>query len=216
MNIIETLQLGGSAIYPLLILGFITTVIVLDKTIVHIRYARLSLSLLSLIETFGFDWNAFLRELNTFKSHNYYRRFFATIYENRTRPAWWVESRAGDEAHLIEKELNRGQWVLETVVTAAPLIGLLGTIIGMMNSFKVIGANGLVKPEEVTGGVAQALIATALGLLLALVALFAFNYFSRRNAQVLDDMERLGTRMIDHIRLDQSQSREHETRERVL
>ena len=66
------------------------------------------------------------------------------------KPAWWVESRAGDEAGDIEKGLGRGLWVLETVVTAAPLMGLLGTITGMMQAFKVIGGSGLVAPTQVT------------------------------------------------------------------
>ena len=207
-TIIDVLQIGGIAIITLLLLGIIMTVIILDKAIVYVRYGSLSRSLLGLVETFGFDWKVFDTEIAGQKPGNLYRRFFSVIGENRTRPVWWIESRAGDEALLIEKELNRGQWVLETVVTAAPLIGLLGTIIGMMNAFKIIGANGLTKPEQVTGGVAQALVATALGLLIALIALFAFNYFSRRNAEILDDMERLGTRVIDHIRLDQNDSGE--------
>jgi len=202
-TIFETLRLGGIAIYPLLFLGFLMTVIIFDKTIIYFRYTKLPSTLLNLVETFGFDWKTFQNELSGLPGGNFYLRFFSVIYENRARPAWWLESRAGDEARLIEKDLNKGNWVLETVVTAAPLIGLLGTIIGMMNSFKIIGANGLVKPEQVTGGVAEALIASAFGLLIALIALFAFNYFSKRNAEIMDEMERLGTRIIDHIRLDQ-------------
>ena len=132
--------------------------------------------------------------------------------ENRSKPAWWVESRSGDEAQVIEKALNRGLWVLETVVTAAPLLGLLGTITGMMHSFQLIGGNGLVDPTGVTGGVAQALIATALGLFIAIIALFAFNFFSRRQSQVLDEMERLGTRLVDNIRLgEHERGNGHET-----
>ncbi|MGP8089552.1 MAG: MotA/TolQ/ExbB proton channel family protein, partial [Syntrophobacteraceae bacterium] len=97
--------------------------------------------------------------------------------------------------------LSRGLWMLETTVTAAPLLGLLGTITGMMHAFNLIGNNGLVDPTGVTAGVAQALIATALGLFIAVIALFAFNFFSRRQSQVLDEMERLGTRLVDHIRM---------------
>ena len=55
-----------------------------------------------------------------------------------------------------------------------------------------------------TGGVAQALIATAIGLFIAVIALFAFNFFSRRQSQVLDEMERLGTRLVDKIRMAQA------------
>ena len=86
-------------------------------------------------------------------------------------------------------------------MTAAPLMGLLGTITGMMQSFKVIGGAGLVAPTQVAAGVAQALIATALGLLIALVALFAFNFFSRMKSRALDEMERPGSRLVDRIRL---------------
>ena len=102
--------------------------------------------------------------------------------------------------------------MLETIVTAAPLLGLLGTITGMMHAFNLIGTNGLVDPTGVTGGVAQALIATALGLFIAVIALFAFNFFSRRQSQMLDEMERLGTRLVDNIRMAEIfQEHAHET-----
>ena len=81
----------------------------------------------------------------------------------------------------------------------------MGTIGGMMHAFQLIGGAGLVNPTGVTGGVAQALIATAVGLLIALISLFGFNYFSRLQAQTMDEMERLGTRLIYHIRLDQQE-----------
>ena len=94
---------------------------------------------------------------------------------------------------------------METIVTAAPLLGLLGTIIGMMDAFKLIGSEGLVNPHGpngVTAGVAQALIATAIGIFIAIYSLFAFNYFSRKQDQAIDELERLGTRVLDHIKLD--------------
>jgi biopolymer transport protein ExbB len=156
-----------------------------------------------LVETYGFSWDDLERELKRLPAANVYARFFSVIASHRRQPAWWVESRAGDEAGSIEKTLGRGLWVLETIVTAAPLIGLLGTITGMMQAFKVIGGSGLVAPTQVTSGVAQALIATALGLLIAILALFGFNFFNRMQTQALDRMERLGSRLVDHIRLDQ-------------
>jgi len=176
--------------------------VVLDKTIVYRRHTRLPEPLRQLVETYGFDWADLDRQISDLGPRNYFSRVFRIIMDNRTKPAWWVESRAGDEAQQIEKSLGRGMWVLDTVITAAPLLGLLGTIFGMMQSFKLIGPTGLVDPGGVTAGVAEALIATAVGLLIALVALFAFNYLTRLQAQTLDEMERLGTRLLDHIRLD--------------
>jgi biopolymer transport protein ExbB len=199
----EAIRYGGAMVYPLLALGVIALIIILDRAVAYGRALRLPRVLLELVETYGFDWDELENRLKALPAANAYRRFFSVIARNREQPAWWVESRAGDEAGNIEKLLGRGLWVLETIVTAAPLMGLLGTITGMMQSFKVIGASSLVAPTQVTAGVAQALIATALGLLIALFALFAFNFFARLQSRALDQMERLGSRLIDHIRLDQ-------------
>jgi biopolymer transport protein ExbB len=197
----EALKFGGAMVYPLLALAVLATIVTLDKAFVYWRYMRLPADLLEFIESYDFPWQDLERRLIALGSRNYFQRFFRVVMENRAKPAWWVESRAGDEAQLIEKALSRGLWVLETIVTAAPLLGLLGTITGMMHAFNLIGASGLVDPSGVTGGVAQALIATALGLFIAVTALFAFNFFSRLQAQTLDEMERLGTRMVDNIRM---------------
>lgn len=200
------LRFGGAMIFPLLFLAVLAFVLMLDKAFVYWRYVRLPATLLDLVETYGFAWADLDRQLAKLGTRNYFGRFFRVILENHTKPAWWVESRASDEAQVIEKSLSRGLWVLETTVTAAPLLGLLGTITGMMHAFNLIGASGLVDPTGVTGGVAQALIATALGLFIALVALFGFNFFSRLQSQTLDEMERLGTRLIDNIRLGENAS----------
>lgn len=202
----EALQYGGATIYPLLLLGIVAVLIILDRAVAYYRCLRLPHALLELVETYGFSWDALEQQLKGLAPVNAYKRFFEVIGDNRHKPAWWVESRAGDEAGDIEKGLSRGLWILETVVTAAPLLGLLGTITGMMQAFKVIGGSGLVAPTQVTSGVAQALISTALGLLIALVALFGFNFFARSQSQALDRLERLGSRLVDHIRLDEESS----------
>lgn len=199
---ISALRAGGATVYPLMALAVLAAVVVLEKSFVLLRRTRLPARLVDLVETYGFAWSEVERHAAALGPRNYFGGFFRVILENRARPAWWVESRAADEASLIGKALGRWLWVLETIVTAAPLLGLLGTITGMIRAFRLFGNQGLVDPAGVTGGVAEALIATALGLFIALVALFAFNYFSQRQAQIMDEMERLGTRLIDHIRLD--------------
>lgn len=208
---ITAVRAGGVMVYPIAVLAIIASTIIADKAYIYWRYARLPPSIMELVETYDFAWRDLQERLEQLTLRNYFRRFFTVIVSNRLQSPWWVESRAGDEAQQIEKGLSRGLWALETTVTAAPLLGLLGTIIGMMQSFGLIGARGLVDPSAVTAGVAQALIATALGLFVALIALFAFNYFSRLQSQTHDEMERLGTRLVDRIRMDQSQGgRSHE------
>jgi biopolymer transport protein ExbB len=205
VELLSALRLGGAMVYPLMALAVLAAVVILEKAYVYGVRTRLPGGLLVLIETFGFDWGELDQRIRRLRRRNYFGGFFRVILDNRGRPAWWVESRAADEASMVEKELGRWLWVLETIVTAAPLLGLLGTIAGMIRAFRLFGNQGLVDPGGVTGGVAEALIATALGLFVALVALFAFNYFAHRQAQVLDEMERLGTRLVDRIRLDRQE-----------
>jgi biopolymer transport protein ExbB len=211
----EALKFGGAMVYPLLLLGALAIVIIVDRAVAYRGILRLPRPLLELVETFEFSWSELETQLRAMPVSNAYRCFLGVIAANREKPAWWVESRADDEAGTIEKALTRGLWILETVVTAAPLMGLLGTITGMMQAFKVIGASSLVAPTQVTAGVAQALIATALGLLIAIVALFGFNFFARMQSQALDRMERLGSRLVDHIRLDQENGTDAETSIRI-
>lgn len=210
-DVINALQVGGIAVYPLCLLALIAVSIFIDKVYLYFACTRLPRDLVALVETYEFGWDALAQRIGMLGPRNHFGRFLSVILDHRTRPSWWVESRAADEAAAIEKSLGRWLWVLETIVTAAPLLGLLGTITGMIRSFKLFGNQGLVDPAGVTGGVAEALIATALGLFVALIALFAFNYCSDRQARVMDEMERLGTRLIDHMRLDAQEDRHEAT-----
>ena len=138
--------------YPLLLLGVLAVAIILDRAACYRRSLRLPAPLREQVETYGFTWDELAQHLNALGARNAFGRFFEVIALNRTHPAWWVESRAGNEAGDIERVSIAACWVLETVVTAAPLMGLLGTITGMMQSFQVIGGAGLVAPTQVTGG----------------------------------------------------------------
>ena len=201
-SVVAALRVGGVAIYPLLFLAVIAAVVIIEKGFVFAMRTRPPGPLLQAIDIDRIAWDEFEQRLGTVMPQNYFGRFIRTIFDNRKRPIWWLESRAAEEAASIEQSLGRWLWVLETTVTAAPLLGLLGTITGMIRAFKLFGTEGLVDPRGVTGGVAEALIATAVGLFIALVALFAFNYFSQRQAAVMDEMEQLGTRLVDLIRLE--------------
>jgi biopolymer transport protein ExbB len=86
------------------------------------------------------------------------------------------------EAAYIEaqKRLKRHLWLLDTIVTAAPLLGLLGTILGIIDTFVALARAGISDPSGVSAGIGTALYATALGIGIALFGLFFFNLFQER------------------------------------
>ncbi len=118
----------------------------------------------------------------------------------RIRAALVARGTTRGGAPLVEKSLNRGLWLLDTIVTAAPLVGLFGTVTGMMEAFRLIGADGLVNPSGVSGGVAQALIATAIGLVIAVISLIAFNALTQRVDAAMDELQTFGTRLLAAVR----------------
>lgn len=91
-------------------------------------------------------------------------------------------------AALMAARLRRWLNLLDTIVTLAPLLGLLGTVIGMINSFSVLSLKAG-QPLVITGGIAEALVATAAGLCVALAALVLHSYFAHRLDIIVTDME---------------------------
>lgn len=82
--------------------------------------------------------------------------------------------------------LNKGIWVIETIVAAAPLLGLLGTILGIVDTFQALAASGVSDASKVSGGMGTALYATGLGIAIALVALVANNFLANRIERIND------------------------------
>jgi len=117
--------------------------------------------------------------------------------ENFAHPIAEMELAMKNEAEqwipLLEKRIE----VIDTVITAAPLMGLLGTITGMMASFRVLSEKGVNEPNAITGGVAEALIATATGLVIALVCLVAYNYLSARVKEFIYEVESVSSRLVE-------------------
>lgn len=104
-------------------------------------------------------------------------------------------SLGGALQQAVDAEVERAERflpVLDTVVTLAPLLGLLGTVTGIMGTFQSLGDDSLAV-SKVTGGIGEALIATACGLIVAIVSLLPLNYFTRRKEKLQSRLDSVAT-----------------------
>ncbi len=116
---------------------------------------------------------------------------------------------AMEERALVEQRmLHRRLVVLDTIVTLAPLLGLLGTVLGMIRAFGIISISGTSHPAGITGGVAEALIATATGLAIAIVTLIGYNWCRDKVRQVTEETELRATQFENLLAVSAGAERE--------
>lgn len=114
-----------------------------------------------------------------------------------------IEEVGGHVAHELERYLN----ALGTIAAVTPLLGLLGTVVGMISVFTNITTVGVGNPAQLAGGISQALITTAGGLMVAIPSLMFYRYFRAKVDGLVVGMEKESLKLIDVLQKRQSQSR---------
>jgi biopolymer transport protein ExbB len=113
--------------------------------------------------------------------------------ESRERIKECIEERGREVVHDMERFLN----TLGTIASISPLLGLLGTVVGMINVFAAITRHGVGDPSVLAGGISQAMITTAAGLTVAIISLIFYRYFRRKVDSIVVVMEREAIKMVD-------------------
>jgi len=175
---IEIFLKGGPVMWPLLATSLVALTVVFERLVFTLRESsrrdpKAVARILACVERD--DWDGALAAAKG--SRDYRARVLTNVIEHRDVSF----SSALLQASSVElQRYNRGISLLDTIVTLAPLEGLFGTVTGMIRAFGLLGASELGAPTAITGGIAEALIATAFGLLIAMVALLPFNYLTTR------------------------------------
>jgi biopolymer transport protein ExbB len=103
------------------------------------------------------------------------------------------------QREVIEAEMNRGLGVLASTGSVAPFVGLLGTVLGIVASFEGIARDGGGGLGAVSAGIAEALVVTSLGLIVAIPAVLAFNHLSTRIERLLMALDHASSELTDHL-----------------
>lgn len=178
---------GGPMMWPLLLTSLVAVTVVFERLVFTIRerFSRrpaVVAQIFAAVERGDLDAAQRLGE----GSEDYLAR--TLTYALRHRDVSYSNALLA-AANVELQRFNRGISVLDTIITLAPLEGLFGTVTGMIRAFGLLGANELGAPTAITGGIAEALIATAFGLVIAMVALIPFNYLNARLEQARQELE---------------------------
>jgi biopolymer transport protein ExbB len=111
-----------------------------------------------------------------------------------------LEEKAREIALEELPKLEKNMWLLSMAAQLSPLVGLLGTVTGMIMSFNIISQSGTGDPKALAGGIAQALITTAAGLIVAVPSVFSYNFLNKKIDNVLNSIEKSSVELINVIR----------------
>ncbi len=187
MSMMDLFHAGKEIMWPIILLSFVGITVVVERLLFIIREngtrdAEAVEKMLGLVEKRDIDGALAIGK----KSKDFIARILVYTLSNKEYSMSNAFVRASGQ------ELGRfsqGMATLDTVITAAPMLGLLGTVTGMMKTFGALGGGNLAAASgAITGGVAEALIATAAGLLIAIMALLPFNYLIARTEQAKQEV----------------------------
>jgi biopolymer transport protein ExbB len=199
-TVLNFFKAGGFVMYPLLVLSLAAVVIIVERLLAFRQLGSTSPGLidqvLTLIRAGKFEDARGLAE-----SHpGPVAASISTILENRILPEDELERLVEEAGQPFFQQLERFLPILDTTTTISPLLGLLGTIVGMIGTFNAIASQqGRGNTDSVLSGVGEALYATATGLCIAVICFVAYNYFASRLRYVISTTEQAATRVLNGI-----------------
>ena len=182
---------GGPVMYPLLACSILVLTVIIERllfwtTVDLSRNRQLIEDVLELCRQ-G-DWEAVRDKVSDSKDF-IIKVLVSGILHREFSMTKAMEATAAEEI----QNMRRYMGVLDTMITVAPLLGIFGTVIGIIASFEALGIAGIDQPQAVTVGIAQALITTAAGLGIAILSVFPYNYFNSRVEKAVLNIEKYST-----------------------
>ena len=184
LDLIDIIHKGAIATYPLILLSIVSVAVVFERLWFLRGIASVTLriteSISDPIKRGQRDLAVAICKQN---SHSPAGRIFLNILDREAGQRLEVTNNFAAEAMFEEtQKLKKHLWILGTVASSAPFIGLLGTVVGIIKSFESMAIAGTGGFAVVAAGISEALVATALGLAVAIIAVIFYNYFQTRIA----------------------------------
>lgn len=209
----ELLKAGDWPVIPLVLCSILALGIVLERAWALQRRRVLPPGLLQQVENWCVAGEVDAARIRSLREHSPLGRILAAVLlhggEDRQRQRENVE----DTGRHLTLELERYLNALGTLATISPLIGLFGTVIGMIETFNAISLSGIGAPEKLAGGIAIALVNTAFGLFVAIPSYVFHRYFRGRVDELVADLEQQAAELAESLaRLSERLERERAAR----
>ncbi len=202
---LELLTSGGWVMVPLLILAVLATAISLERLWTLRRSEVMPHGIEQDIENWSRGKTLDSTEIQRLKLNSPLGELLAAALSVRHRPRHIIKERIEDVGRHVSFDLNRFLPTLGSIASISPLLGLLGTVIGMIQMFLTILTTGVGDANQLAGGIGQALISTASGLIVAIPALMLHRYFRGKVAGYLIEMEKIAMNVLDVLEAKQAE-----------
>lgn len=199
-QLVKLFESGGIMMYPLFVCSVFALAVILERLWTLLAFRSAGKKTIPILENYinQKKWDEAIRWLDN-QPGPIPKTLSAGIRE-RERGKEAIELAMEETARESFRGLRNYLPVLDTVITAAPLLGLLGTITGLMGVFRVVAdklsRNPHADTSGITGGIAESLIATATGISIAVIALIFYNLFNALNEGIISETERQATHLI--------------------
>ena len=196
---LEIILAGGWLMAPILLCSTLAVAIIIER-FWTLRKSKVTPDGLSaMVEDWAAKHELDERHLAQIRNESPLGRIFAAALINRKRSREVIKEAVEDTGRHVVHELERFLNTLGTIAGISPLLGLLGTVVGMIKVFSVIMVSGVGDANVLAGGISQALITTAAGLTVAIPSYFFYRFFRGMVSEYVISMEEKAIRLIDCI-----------------
>ncbi len=209
---LEIIYAGGWLMLPILLCSTLAVAIILERFWTLRKRKVTPKGLGATVEDLAARHELDLLHINRLRSDSPLGRVYAAALANRNRPREIIKEAVEDVGRHVVHDLERFLNTLGTIAGITPLLGLLGTVIGMIKVFSAIMISGVGDAQVLAGGISQALITTASGLTVAIPSYFFYRYFRGRVAEYVISMEEKAIYLIDCIERGTATGSEHFSR----
>ena len=185
--------------YPLLLASVLALAIIIERFFSLRKRKVIIPEIISVVEQFSSFKDMELAKNICAKYRGPLSNLIQTGLENTDLDRAEIKELIEDQGRQEVRHLERGLTILETIAVISPLMGLLGTVLGMIKVFGVIKEQGIGQAAALSGGISEALITTVTGLFVGIPVLIFFNYFSRKAENFVLDIEKYSIILIQKI-----------------